>query len=257
MKKSSVKKEPVALNKTGGDYMSGPMLLSHQLMSTLTAMKWSLKMLADGDFGRLSKEQKSIVEKIDQKNDLLVSLANRVLHTAMLESGSYCCNQSLVDMESIITSIIAYDKEGFAKKSIVVKFKKLAEKIPLFSADAEMLKIVIQNIFDNAIKYTLPGGTVKIFLDFDGKNIYIKVQDSGIGVPEKQKSKLFHKFFRADNAIGLNPAGSGLGLFICKSIIRAHGGNIGFESKENEGSVFYVSLPTTMAMGLNNLKNKL
>lgn len=243
MKKTLPKKHPKAHGKSVTDTISGATLLSHQLMSTLTAMKWSLKMLREGDFGAMSKEQKDIMGKIDQCNDLLISLADRVLHTSKLEDEKYCCNQGLVNIESIVNSTMEYCKEGAGTKNIVMEFKKPAKRMPALIADEEMLKIAIQNIFDNAIKYTPMGGKIKISLNSNGRNIELGVQDSGIGVPQKQRKGLFHKFFRADNAVKLNPVGSGLGLFICKNIVQAHHGKIWFDSKENEGSTFYISLP--------------
>jgi len=241
--KYMAKKQAKTSHKNGAEAISGAMLLSHQLMSTLTAMKWSLKMLTQGDFGAMTKEQQDIVGKIDQRNDLLISLANRVLHTSKLEDEKYCCNLASVNIETIISSTMGYSKESATKKGVNLEFKRLTEKIPALRADEEMLKIAVQNLFDNAIKYTPAGGKVTVFLDSDGKNVEFKIQDSGIGVPEKQKGRLFHKFFRADNAIKLNPVGSGLGLFISKNIIGAHGGKMGFDSKENKGSAFYFSLP--------------
>lgn len=241
MKKSLIEKKSKKTKAT--DTISGAMLLAHQLLSTLTAMKWSLKMLNEGDFGQMSGEQKDIVGKIDERNDLLISLANRVLHTSKLEDGEYCCNLALVAMESVVNSVMGHYKEEAAKKGVSLEFKKIAGKIPILMADEEMLKIAVQNILDNAIKYTPKGGAIQVSLDSDLKNVELKVQDTGMGVPQNQKSHLFHKFFRADNAMKLNPVGSGLGLFITKKIVGGHGGKIWVDSKENKGSTFYISLP--------------
>ncbi|MSU60519.1 MAG: HAMP domain-containing histidine kinase [Candidatus Staskawiczbacteria bacterium] len=245
-----MKKVPAQKSKTEARIepktITGAMLLSHQLMSTLTAMKWSLKMLNQGDFGQMSKEQKNITEKIDQRNDILITLANRVLHTSKLEDEKYCCNPGVVNMEEAVNTIMGYCKESAAKKSIAIEYTKLTEKIPAILADEEMVKIAIQNIFDNAIKYSLEGGSIKVSLGFNDKNVELKIQDSGIGVPDSQKEHLFHKFFRAGNAIKLSAAGSGLGLFISKNIIEAHNGKIWFDSEENKGSTFYLSLPIKM-----------
>ena len=243
MKKIPTKKQPKTSPENGPRTISGAMLVSHQLMSTLTAMKWSLKMLDQGDFGPVSSGQKNILEKIGQRNDMLISLANRVLHASKLEDETYCCNMGLVDMTAMVTSTMEYCKEIAAQKNISMEFEVPPHKILLPKADEEMLKVAVQNIFDNAIKYTRDGGNVKISLHSDEKNATLCIQDSGIGVPENQKRDLFQKFFRAENAVKLHPAGSGLGLFICKSIIEAHGGKIWFDSTENQGSSFYISLP--------------
>ena len=242
-----IKKQLKIADKNGHDSISGALFLSHQLMATLTAMKWSLQMLNQGDFGPISQEQKSIIEKMAQKNDLLISLANRVVHTVKLENEQYCCNQGPVTMENLVNAVLEYCKEAATKKGVILEFKKPATKIPSLTVDEEMIKIALQNLIDNAIKYSPQGGVVQVGLVSDGKNVQLTIQDAGIGVPQKQKNKLFHKFFRADNAIASSATGSGLGLFISQNIIQAHGGKIWFDSIEHEGSTFYFSLPVQAA----------
>ena len=96
---------------------------------------------------------------------------------------------------------------------------------------------------ENAIKYTPEGGKIEISIARDEKEIKFQIKDSGIGIPENQKDKVFGKFFRAQNAIEKEATSSGFGLFISKKIIEAHKGRIWFDSKENKGSVFCFTLP--------------
>ena len=133
------------------------------------------------------------------------------------------------------------------KRRIKIKVSALKSEPLLIEADLEKIKLAIQNLIDNAIKYSIPGNEVIVDLDRikEGKNsfIEIKIKDNGIGIGKKEQKRLFSKFFRAENAVRLQTEGSGLGLFIVKNIIKAHQGKIWFESAENKGSTFYIKLP--------------
>ncbi len=109
--------------------------------------------------------------------------------------------------------------------------------------DPDKVKLVITNLIDNAVRYTSEKGKVVVSLEKNDNNIEVSVEDSGIGIPEDQKERIFTKFFRASNAVRTETEGSGLGLFICKNIIEAHDGEVWFESEEGKGSKFYFSLP--------------
>jgi signal transduction histidine kinase len=108
--------------------------------------------------------------------------------------------------------------------------------------DENKIRQVIMNFIDNAIYYSRSGSVVKVSLMNFGNVIRFEVIDTGIGVPDKERHKLFTKFFRAENARRVRPDGTGIGLFMAKKVITAHGGTIIFESKENKGSTFGFSL---------------
>ena len=148
----------------------------------------------------------------------------------------------MADLREIATSAINGYKDEIKEKKIKIDFKK-PDDFPKIMLDEERIKLVVQNFIDNAIKYSPKGGKIIIVLKKDEKNIELEVQDFGIGIPKNQQDKIFAKFSRADNAIKLNSLGSGLGLFLSKNIVEAHGGKIWFESQENAGTSFYFSLP--------------
>ena len=103
--------------------------------------------------------------------------------------------------------------------------------------------MAIQNLIENAIRYTLKGGSVTVSLSTNATNEIIAVQDTGVGIPQEQINRLFTKFFRADNVIRMQTEGSGLGLYITRNIVRRHGGDITVTSREGQGSTFAIALP--------------
>ncbi len=218
-------------------------LAAHQLKKPLSTMKLSLQMLLEGDFGQISKEQKDIIEKILQRDEALICLVDDLLHMAQNQKNQKDINLTLVDVEGLIESIINFEKGDIINKKIQIDFVKSNQEIPKVMLDKEKIYLAIQNIIDNAIKYTPDGGRVNVSLRVDKKNLEVKVEDSGIGIPENQKKNLFSQFFRGDNAVKTQTVGSGLGLFIAKSIVEDHKGKIWFESKENQGSKFFIKIP--------------
>ena len=105
------------------------------------------------------------------------------------------------------------------------------------------MNIALDNVFDNSIKYTPPGGTITIKINQEKNTVHVSISDTGIGIPKNQIDKLFVKFFRADNALRFQTSGSGLGLYVVKNIVEAHGGAVKVESEENKGTTMSFTLP--------------
>lgn len=218
-------------------------LAAHQLRTPLSAIKWTLKMILDGDLGEIKKEQKDFLEKSYLSNERMINLINDLLNVTRIEEGRYLYNPEPVHLEDLVEEIVKNYKNEFERKNIKFQFERPKKIIPAIKLDAEKIKLTVSNLIDNAIKYTLPGGKISVFLKNDREKITFSIKDSGIGIPEDQKKRLFTKFFRGANALRIETDGSGLGLFIAKNIIEAHDGKIGFESEEDKGSTFYFSLP--------------
>lgn len=217
-------------------------LSAHQLRTPLAAIKWTLKLFLEGDLGQLTKEQREFLEKTYKSNERMISLINDLLNVTRIEEGRYVYQSLFYDICDVTQSVIDLFKEEIKTKSIQVEFKK-PEDLPKILMDQEKIKLVIENFIDNAIKYTFPGGKVTISV-IRGKNeIEVRVQDTGVGIPKDQQLRVFSRFFRGSNVLRMDTEGSGLGLFLAKNIIEAHGGRIGFESESGKGSTFYFTLP--------------
>jgi PAS domain S-box-containing protein len=215
---------------------------AHQLRTPLSAIKWTLKMFLDGDLGELTKEQREFLEKTYKSNERMINLINDLLNVTRIEEGRYLYRPVLADIVPICQSVIDSYKEEIEKKNLKFEFKK-PKDLPKVRVDIEKISLAIQNLLENAIRYNKEGGEIEIVLKEKEKKIEFSIRDTGIGIPKDQQNRVFTKFFRAPNAMRMDTEGSGLGLFITKNIIKAHGGEIWFESEEGKGTTFYFTLP--------------
>ncbi len=220
-------------------------LAAHQLRTPLSAIKWTLRMLLDGDLGKITEEQRNFIEKTYRSNERMISLINDLLDVTRIEEGRYLYKPILTDLSIVVQFVVNSYQEEARRKQINLEFIKPKEKLPEIKIDVEKIRLAIQNLLDNAIRYTNPNGKVTVSLKYDKlkKEIELQVKDTGIGIPDDQQKRIFSKFFRAANVMRMETEGSGLGLFITKNIIEAHKGKIWFKSKENYGTTFYVTLP--------------
>ena len=218
-------------------------LAAHQLRTPLSAVKWTLKILLDGDLGEINQEQRDFIEKTYQSNERMISLINDLLNITRIEEGRYLYKLTLIDIEDVVQSMVNSYKEEADRRGISLTFKKPEAKLPRVSVDLEKIKLAIQNLIDNSIRYTKSGGKVLISLSRKEKEIEFLIKDTGMGIPKDQQGRIFTKFFRAPNVIKTDTEGSGLGLFIVKNIVEVHGGKIWFESEEEKGTTFYFTLP--------------
>jgi PAS domain S-box-containing protein len=220
-------------------------IVSHQLRTPSSAVKWYLETLLDNKKGnKINTWQLEHLQQAYQSNERMIALINDLLNVSRLESGRLKMNFTKVQITDICNSVIS-EMENFARANnvgVVCKIK--AKAAPLVKADSDKIRQVIQNIINNAIKYTRPGKQTVIVDAKQEKNfLKIWVKDHGMGIPKEQRKRMFERFFRAENAIISQTEGSGLGLYIAKQIINLHHGNIWMESKEGKGSTFYITLP--------------
>lgn len=219
-------------------------LASHQLRTPLSTVSWYSEMLLAGDAGEVTINQRKYLEEIYNGNLRMVELVNTLLDVSRIELGTFMVESKPTDIVKLVQGVAGEQKLQISTKNI--KFSlSFGDNTPLIQADPKLLRMVIQNILTNAIKYTQDGGKVKlsILLDKIKSNICIKVSDTGYGIPKDQQNKIFSKFFRADNVVGKDTEGTGLGLYIAKSIVEQAKGDIWFESEEKKGTTFFVTLP--------------
>lgn len=214
---------------------------AHQLRTPLSAIKWTIRMILDGDVGEINEEQRELLEQTYISNERMIRLINDLLDVSRIEEGRLLYDQEDTRIEDVLDSVIEASQEMLRNKNMVLEVNK--KETPKVRIDKEKIGVVIQNLLENAIKYTEQGGKIKITLDNDEKNVIFKIEDSGVGIPKSQQDRIFTKFFRAENVTRMETNGTGLGLYTTKNIVQAHKGQIWFESEENKGTTFYFTIP--------------
>jgi len=218
-------------------------IAAHQLRTPLSAIKWTLRMVLDGDTGEINPEQKDLLEKTYVSNERMISLINDLLNVTRIEEGRFLYKQELANIEDVVSTVIESSQELLKMKKMNLTFNKSKEALPQVSIDREKMELAVQNLLENAVKYTPEGGQINVSLEKNGNDVLFKIKDTGVGISEAQHERIFTKFFRGDNVIRMETEGSGLGLYTTRNIVDAHKGKIWFDSKEGEGTTFYFTIP--------------
>ena len=226
------------LDKLKTEFIS---LATHQIRSPLTAIKGYASMILDGSYGELPPKVKEAVDIIMQSSANLAVTIEDFLNVSKIESGGMQyekVNFDIGEMANSMTKGIAINAE---KKGLKISYHDDGKGPYIINGDQEKLRQVILNFIDNAIKYTKQG-SVEVSVIRVGNKINFAVKDTGMGMTNETKNKLFHKFSRGDGQ-RMNTTGSGLGLYLAKEIAKAHGGEVGVESEgPMKGSVFYMHI---------------
>ena len=243
-----LKKENEQLKKINENKSDTISITSHQLRTSLAALKWILKMLIDEDVGKLTSEQNELIQKAYSSNERMLVLVNDLLTLSHTEDISIAYIFKELDIIKLIDQTL-FDFYGETnKKGIELFFLKPENPLPFLKCDERMVRVVIQNLIENAIKYSNQGEKVFISMTQIKNDIQISVRDSGIGINVKDRDSIFKKFYRAPNAIEKDIIGSGLGLYTTKNIVEKHNGKIWFENAEGGGTIFFVKLPISQEM---------
>ncbi len=229
-----------ALDQLKSDFVS---VATHQMRTPLSGVRWALSMLLNGDLGELTTEQRTFLMKAYESNDRMIALVEDLLFSDRIESGKLIATDETAYVPDLLDNLLTEMSPIAAKRNIKVTFVHPAAAYPPISISSSHLRAVLQNLLENSIKYSKPGGEVTIDLAESGGMMRITVADFGVGIPLDQQDKVFTRFFRAPNALKMETDGSGLGLFIVKSIVEKYRGKVSFESTENVGTKFYVELP--------------
>lgn len=217
-------------------------IVSHQLLTPLTALKWSMSALGREDVGANVAKQKEMVSIMKENTNRMVSMVSGLLDIGRMESGAIRMNPEKINIAEVAKSIIASRSDELAKKQNRVEFA--AGENPIWVlADPMRVKIAVESLIDNAIQYSRQNEIISLSIKNEGGKVFFEIADRGIGIPARERKNIFGKFFRGGNALLYQQKGLGLGLFLTKFIIESSGGEINFESKEGVGSRFWFSLP--------------
>ncbi|MBI1974899.1 MAG: HAMP domain-containing histidine kinase, partial [Parcubacteria group bacterium] len=162
-------------------------VVAHQLRTPLSGIKWTLNLLLKGDLGTLSKEQQAFLSKAYESNDRMIALVNDMLGADRIESGKIRYRFAPLSLLPVIDAALFELSSAARAKEVALQFRNRPEKIPLVRADAEQIHAVLQNLLENAIKYSRAGGTVLLGLDVGNGEVTVTVKDDGIGIPREQQ----------------------------------------------------------------------
>lgn len=217
-------------------------VVSHELRTPLTSIRGSLGLLLSGMAGDLSGKPKKLLDIANNNCERLLLLINDILDIEKVQAGKMKFDLKAVDIKNLVTESITANKMYGDKFGVKIKLKKSTTEIKVF-ADPERLLQVLANLISNAVKFSPHGGEVILQIKCLDNKVRVSVTDRGSGIPIEFQSRIFQKFSQADSSPTRNKGGTGLGLSISKAIIEKFGGHLSFESKPNEGSIFYFDLP--------------
>ncbi len=218
-------------------------IASHQLRTPLSGLKWAADLLLSGRMGHFEEKQLEFLKILKDNSDRMAELIGNLLTVSKIEDGvnNKIKKGKTVPQELLLEVIRAFTPVAKAKK-IEIK-SEIAKGLPEILSDPVQLKMVFENLLDNAIRYSKDIGEIKIYLGEKNNNLCFEIKDQGVGIPKEDQKYIFQKFFRSKNAMRHQTQGTGLGLYIIKSIITKLGGKMGFQSEESKGSTFWFTLP--------------
>lgn len=217
-------------------------MASHQLRTPLTSVKGYISMVMEGDAGRLTGPQQRLLQEAFTAAQRMVYLIGDFLNVSRLQTGRFTLELKRSDLAQVVSEEVSQLAITAARRNITIQYHHPVQ-FPMLTLDENKIRQVIMNFIDNAIFYSCPASKVEVTLVNTGHDIRFEVRDTGIGVPVSEQHKLFTKFFRAENARKVRPDGTGIGLFMAKKVVSAHGGSMIFSSKEGQGSTFGFVLP--------------
>jgi signal transduction histidine kinase len=217
-------------------------MASHQLRTPLTSVKGYISMVVEGDAGKITPSQKQLLDQAFMSSENMVHLINDFLNVSRIQSGKFVIDKTDVDLSVLVDEEMNGLRPNALARNMKLIYKK-PRKFPLVQIDEGKFRQVVMNFADNAIYYSHENSSIVVSLGVEGGDIVFTVKDAGIGVPKSEKDKLFAKFYRAANAKVQRPDGTGVGIYLAKKVIDAHGGTIIFDSVEGKGSTFGFRLP--------------
>jgi signal transduction histidine kinase len=212
--------------------------VSHELRTPLTSISGYVELLAEDES---DVERRGYLRIVERNSERLLGLVSDLLFAARLQDGRLDLEHAHVDLRQLVAD--AVESAQPRAESAGVSLRVETHEVPPLLGEAARLGQLLDNLISNAIKFTPPGGEVSVSLELREGNACVVVSDTGIGIPEHERERLFERFFRSQSALERQIQGTGLGLYISKAIVDAHGGRIGVDSVTGRGTTFVVELP--------------
>jgi signal transduction histidine kinase len=215
-------------------------VISHELKTPVSLIKGYASTLRREDARWDEKVVRDGLQVIEEESDRLAELIENLLDATRLQSGKLALQFEPVQLDELAAHLVERFKTQTDKHSFEVSFPK---KFPVIQGDSKRLTQVLSNLLNNAIKYSPNGGPIRLSGEVLPDTVRLTVSDQGIGLPQGELELVFERFYQVDNALSRETQGAGLGLYIVRSIIEAHGGQIWAESTPGHGTTFYCTIP--------------
>ncbi|MDN5275557.1 MAG: sensor histidine kinase [Candidatus Saccharibacteria bacterium] len=232
-------RELQALNAAKDEFIS---LASHQLRTPATAVKQLLAMLKEGFYGEIPETHQPIIDKAYASNERQIAIVNSLLQVAQLDAGKVVLRKSLTDMNKMLPDIIEEQKDTLESRRQTITYEGPKDN-PHVNVDPKYIRMALENLIDNASKYTYDYGTISVTSTVESGQLSIEIKDSGVGIASDDLATLFGKFKRIPNEFSQKVTGSGLGLYWVQEVVALHGGTIHVISELKKGTTFTVKLP--------------
>jgi len=217
-------------------------IVTHQLRSPLTNLKWAIDFLLADEL-KISQEKKMEYFKILKENTFQMGeLIDNLLFVSRIEQKKLPFKKEEISLEDLIKKLTK-ECQPFLQATDIELTCQVQKDLPKIFTNPSQIKLVLDNLLNNAIRYSKKKGKVEIQAVKKNKNLNFQIKDNGVGIPKEDQKYIFQKFFRAANAFRYQTQGSGLGLYITKLIVENLGGKIGFQSEEDKGSTFWFTIP--------------
>jgi two-component system, NtrC family, sensor histidine kinase KinB len=213
--------------------------VAHQFRTPLTSLRMAIHLCLDGIAGPLSAKQQDLLYAGREECERLQGIVEELLDLARLQSGSIPLDLEDVAAEALLEEAAKAHRADAQAKNVTLEVEPVVDEARV-RADPQRLRLVFQNLLENALHHTPGGGRVSLRASQDAASVRFEVTDSGPGIPEDQQGRIFEKFYRGPGGAG---GGAGLGLSIARDVVRAHGGEIGVDSAPGRGSTFWFTLP--------------
>ena len=217
---------------------------AHELRSPLTAILGYVEMLVEGELGPLSVAQRQYLERVQESAGRILQTTSSLLDVTRIEAGRVELMLRPINLPALVRKVVTQFEFQIAARAQHPTVQE-APDLPPALCDSTRATQIVGNLLSNAVKYTPQGGHIRIAVEPAAEEgfLQVSVADDGVGIAPEDQNKLFRRFFRATNAVEAGASGTGLGLYITRSLVELHGGRIWFESELGTGSTFYVTFP--------------
>lgn len=229
----------IDLNRSKDEFIS---IASHQLRTPATGVKQYVGMLLEGFMGEIPENQRAVLQKAYQSNERQLRIVADLLKVAQVDAGKVKLRKANVNLNDLVGDIIKEQHDTYVRRHQTIMYTP-AEAAAKARVDHDAIRMVIENIIDNASKYSLSDTQVNVVIKTSDDAVTIEVRDEGVGIAREDQTRLFEKFSRIDNPLSTKVGGTGLGLYWAKKIIDLHDGTIEYESAAGSGTTFRICLP--------------